>query len=133
MALPQDVERFLRERVGAVNELELLLLLLLQHRPERSWSALQASKVVYQPVFWVGRQFEAFVGEGFARRIEVDPLKYRWAVADEPTDRLVREVADAFRSRRTTVIREIFRVDTTSADRLADAFRLREPPEDEPG
>lgn len=131
MALPRDVERFLRERVGAVNELELLLLL--QHRPERSWSAAQASKVIYQPVFWVGRQFETFVGEGFARRIEVDPLKYRWAVADEPTDRLVREVADAFRRRRTTVIREIFRVDTTSADRLADAFRLREPSDDDPG
>lgn len=131
MALPGDVERFLRERVGAVNELELLLLL--QCRPERSWSAAQASTVVYQPVLWVGRQFESFVGDGFARRIEVDPLKYRWAVADEPTNRVVREVADAFRLRRTAVIREIFRVDAGSADRLADAFRLRERPDDDPG
>lgn len=128
MALPRDVERFLRERVGAVNELELLLLL--QHRPEHAWSAAQASKAIYQPVLWVGRQFEAFVGDGFARRIEVDPVKYRWAVADEPTDRLVREVADAFRERRTSVIREIFRVDAASGDRLADAFRLRDPPSD---
>ena len=122
--LSPDVRRFVADVIRSVNELELLLLL----REEEAtwWTAAAASRRLYQSEGWVAGHLEALVVLGLAERggTEDEPA-YRYAPRGGGTRRTIDRLAEAFAKRRTRVIALIYRPESSSAERFADAFRLR--------
>jgi hypothetical protein len=129
--LPNDVRRFVADVVRSVNELELLLLL--RDHPDRVWTAQAASRDLYQSEGWVAGHLEALVVLRLAERSGGEPPGYRYAPGDQATRRTIDRLAEAFARRRTRVIALIYRPESSSAERFADAFRVRPYDEDEGG
>ncbi|HYF28698.1 MAG TPA: hypothetical protein VD931_23355 [Baekduia sp.] len=128
--LSPDVRRFVADVIRSVNELELLLLL--REHQDRAWTPQEASARLYQSEGWVAGHLEALVVLGLAAREGAhDAPAYRYAPGDERTRRTIDALAEAFARRRTRVIALIYRPEPSSAERFADAFRLRRDDEDD--
>lgn len=121
--MPTDVLAFLRERVSSVGTLEVRLLLF--DDPDRAWTVRAVSVELYRPDAWVDDQLEALVAGGFARRLAGNPPAYRWAVGDPTLTATIGHVEEEFRLRRTRVIGAIYAPSSGTAERFADAFRVR--------
>lgn len=106
MALTREVTAFLQERVSSLSELELLLLL--HSEAQHTWTARSASATLQLTESWVAAEFEQFVADGFARRVDGPPPGYRWSLADGRLAATVEQVAAAYESRRTRVITCIY-------------------------
>ena len=129
--LPPDVRRFITGVVRSVNELELLLLL--AEERDEPWTAAAASRVLYQSEGWVAGHLEALVVLGLAEQVGDGPPGYRFGPGDAATRRTIQQTGECFRRRRAAVIALIYRGEPSSAERFADAFRLRRDDEDEEG
>lgn len=123
--LPADVEDFLRELITSVNELHLLLHL--QRHGHRYWSATDAAAATYLPDEWVADQLERFTSKGLLDRRPEAPVAFR--LRGEHS-RVLERVGDALRTRRHRVVEAVHGSPRSSAERFADAFRLR-PEEDQ--
>lgn len=123
-AIPDDVRRFIREHIGSVSILEVLLLL---RRDTEHWWRVDdvAAAITSRPG----------AAEGFLRTLRAEGLleeregRFRYAV-DGEDQQVVDALADAFARRRHSVINLIFeRPDDSAqldaAQTLAEAFRLR--------
>jgi hypothetical protein len=129
--LPEDVQRFLKENIRSVRELEVLLLL---HREaERRWTAeavndelrtsLQSARECLSHLFDIGL---VEVGAG-------EPRSYRIARAEVGEGTVVGRLADLFRERVSSVIDTIYAPKRDSLRDFADAFRLIKKKGDEDG
>lgn len=122
--LPRDVLEFLARFVGSVGELEVLLLL--HGERESAWTAAATSAKLYRPESWVAGQLERQLANKLLVREPGPPPRYRWAPTDEALNHTVERVAVALRTRPTRIIDAVHGQRRTSAERFADAFRLRE-------
>lgn len=120
--LPDPVTGFLREHIGSVEQLEVLLLL--REDGSRSWSVGELSSHLRSAEASIAMRLDLLTVDGLA--VGQDG-RYRYA--DGPHERAVEEVVRCFRSRRAAVIETIFsgEGDPDPLQALAEAFRMRRP------
>jgi hypothetical protein len=119
---PPALRAFVADHIGSVGELEVLLLL--RADPDRAWTAGEAAARMHQMQDWVARSLDDLVRKRLVLR-EPGGGAYRFAPASRALEASVDAVADAFRTRRTSMISLIYSRPGGPA-RLADAFWLRE-------
>lgn len=125
-----DVERFIRDHISAVEQLEILLLLW-EHAP-RPWSAVRASRELRIDPVSAGRRMTDFNERGLLKvRAGEEALEYWYERGISPgQDRIIGELARLYRDRRTSLIQLIFSAPVSDVRVFADAFRLRKNTED---
>jgi len=118
--LPADVRAFIRAHIGALDPLEILLLL-----HTRRGAALAAAEVARELRLDVGHSskcLEELAARGF---LATEPQGYRWAPASVELDRGFEALAKAYTERRVAVITAIFSGGSDRVQLFADAFRIR--------
>lgn len=120
--LPAPVESFIRERIGSVVELELLLTL--QRESTRAWTAEEAAKSLYVAADAIRGFLSRFCAQGFC---EVTGDTFRYAPRTPELAKLIADVRDSYQNRRLTVINLIYAGPVEKFQSFADAFRFRRP------
>lgn len=117
--LPSDVAAFLDEHIVSVEQLETLLLL--QGRPDTSWTAETVSRELYTQSDSAAGWLADLTRRGLLS--ERDGA-YRYAPRGDLAAR-VEAVATTYAQRRIRVIRRIFATPKDVASAFSEAFRLR--------
>ena len=114
---------FLQQRLTSMDQIEVALLLMKE--PARSWSAPEvAAELGTAPEAAAMRLFLLASGGLISFEVAGVP-RYRYVVADDEQDALMRELAEVYAADRDAVLSI---VDSTAADPIhsfADAFKLR--------
>jgi hypothetical protein len=119
--LPPNVDRFLRDAVRSVWELELLLLF---HRQRtRLWMADELVRDLRASILIVGDSLGALQKAGLVSKNADEQYQY-WPVSPE-LDHLVEEVAAAYASSPVAVTEAILSAPNSSIRIFADAFKLK--------
>lgn len=119
--IPDDVKRFLAEHIDSLFQLEVLLLL--QARPDVSWTAEHVDRETRIGVESVKALLANFEQRGF---LSVGPdLAYRYQPANAEVDRVIKLVATTYRERRVKVTSFIYASPLDSIRSFAEAFRIR--------
>ncbi len=120
--IPKHIQDFIARNIGAVEQLEVLLLL---HRhKEREWSAEAVAKELYVDPGAAAKRLEEFTSNGFlSRRGEGSP-NYRFS-ASGTVDRTIADVAQCYRERRVSMINLIFSNPLDHIRSFSDAFKFR--------
>ena len=117
--VPKAVQRFIAQRIDSVAQLEALLVV--RAAPERLWNADDVARALVTRPEHAGALLGGLAGTGV---LTIDGDAYRYA----PEPALARDVdavADAYATRRPTLIGLIFAPRDTDVTALADAFRVR--------
>ena len=114
-----DARRLITEHIHSVEQLDVLLLL--RAAPDKDWSAAEVARaLVSQP-----DTAETRLADLAARKLlQHSGDGYRYS-ADAKTAKAVTELAEAYATRRTTVIGMIFSKPSDAVTSFSDAFRLR--------
>jgi hypothetical protein len=116
--LPRSVERFIEQRLDSVALLETLLLV--RAAPGRAWTAADVAHALVTRPEHAGAMLGQLAEHDL---LAVDGAAYRYAPGDLAAD--VEALAEAYATRRPTVIGLIFAPRDAGAEALADAFRIR--------
>ncbi|MGH6968882.1 MAG: hypothetical protein ACREEL_01370 [Stellaceae bacterium] len=117
----QQLERFLRNSIRSVWDLELLLLL--RKEPSRTWSTtelvrqLRASGLVVSDALLALQRDDLVVPE------PAEHFRYRPATAE--LAKVVDELAEAYASQPASIMNVIWSTPRSNIEIFADAFRLR--------
>ena len=104
--IPENVRRFLSERIHSVAQLEALLLL--RDAPERQWSAAELGKALYASPDTIAQQLDhLYQGQLLAASNGAETL-YRYRPATPELDVLVRELEAIYKQRRVAVITAMY-------------------------
>ena len=104
-ALSPGVRDFISTHVESVRQLEVLLLLR-ERGGEPVTAALVAAALRVSPV-WAGAQLEGLVSQGLAASGDNGPVPaYRYAAVPSQ-EAVVAELADAYRRRKSSVVRAV--------------------------
>jgi hypothetical protein len=121
--IPDDVQRFVREHIHSVEQLDVRLLLF--RTAPREWSAVAVSRELRIDPVSGARRLDDFHGRGLlAVRTGDEALLYRY-LGGSATDQTISDLATAYAERRTTLIQLIFETPSRDVRVFADAFRLR--------
>ncbi|BAI75442.1 hypothetical protein AZL_c01490 (plasmid) [Azospirillum sp. B510] len=121
MVLSDDALTLLRGSIRSVWALELILLL--RRTPDRDWSnaelvsELRGSEVVVQDAL------AGFLGAGLL--VALADGRHRYRPAAPLLDQWVGEIGQAYASRPSAIIREIFAAPGNKVQIFADSFRFR--------
>lgn len=119
--LPPNVDRFLRDAVRSVWDLELLLLFRRQ-RP-RLWTADELVRDLRASILIVGDSLDALQKAGLVSKNANEQYQY-WPISPE-LDQLVDEVATAYSSSPVAVTEAILSAPSSSIRIFADAFKIK--------
>ncbi|HWE71881.1 MAG TPA: hypothetical protein VG328_01870 [Stellaceae bacterium] len=119
--LPAHVERFLRDAVRSVWELELLLLL--YRLRTRLWTADELVRELRASVLIVGDSLGALQKAGLVNRNADDQYQY-WPISPE-LDHLVGDIATAYANSPVAVTEAILRAPHSGIRIFADAFKIK--------
>jgi DNA-binding IclR family transcriptional regulator len=111
---------FVDRHIESLEHLEILLLLAAQ---DRSWSALEIFQKIQSSQASVEQRLQALVAAGLLTKDERG--LFRFAPKDEQTRQLVKDLADAYRTRRVRIIEAIYTRKTDAVQSFADAFKFR--------
>jgi hypothetical protein len=127
-AIPNNVQLFLREHIGSIAQLELLILL----RAERqnSLSVEEAAKKLYTALSMTGPLLESLRANGFLTVQEGPPRRYQYAPRNAELEQIVEDVERAYRERRVTITNLIYSAPMQKLQNFADAFRIRKKEDD---
>lgn len=118
-----EVRRFLADHIESVLELEALLLLAAD--PARRWTAADVARELRVDAAWAGPQLSRLCDRGVLQcESGPDPV-FQFAPRVPEFEQIVRELADAYITRRVTVISLIFAKPIDKLKSFADAFRIR--------
>ncbi len=119
--LPPNVDRFLRDAVRSVWELELLLLF--HGQRTRLWTSDELVRDLRASVLIVGDSLDALQKAGLVSKNASDQYQY-WPVSPE-LDHLVDDVAAAYASSPVAVTEAILSAPSSSIRIFADAFKIK--------
>lgn len=131
--IPPQVRQFVTDRIHSTAELELLLLLRGDgdvSSAGRGWSARRAGEELRMPVAWAAGQLAAMQATGLLS-LQHGPDGGEPAYCYAPgadAARLVDQLAEAYRHRKTRVVALIYAAESSGATSFADAFRMRRRP-----
>lgn len=111
---------FVDRHIESLEHLEILLLLAAQ---DRSWSAQEIFQKIQSSQASVEQRLQALVAAGLLTKDERG--LFRFAPKDEETRNVVKDLADAYRTRRVRIIEAIYTRKTDAVQSFADAFKFR--------
>ncbi|MDP9190602.1 MAG: helix-turn-helix domain-containing protein [Acidobacteriota bacterium] len=115
---------FLRGRLSSPDQIEIVLMLLKD--PLRSWTASEVSEALGMAPESTAMRLFLLASQGLIVFEPQSVPRYRYGVADETTDRLLRELASSYATNRDDVLRAIeARVESDPIQSFADAFKLK--------
>jgi hypothetical protein len=120
-SLAPDVEKFIRDHITSVEELEVLLLL--HASGSKSWRAAEVSQQLYRQVDSVSARLETLRGVGLLIASGETPPSYRYD-SQCNQDATVTALEQAYRERKDTVIRLIFETPRDHLRIFSDAFKF---------
>lgn len=118
--LPVPVRALIRDHIGSVGELELLVTL--RSEPERRWSVDELCERVECPPSWAQLQLDAMRDGGF---VESDGEGWRYAPADARRREAVDALDEAYRLHTRDVLRFVFTRAARDLQAFSDASRVR--------
>ncbi|RYF48842.1 MAG: hypothetical protein EOO38_09255 [Cytophagaceae bacterium] len=121
--ISREVDKFIRDHISSVEQLEVLLLL--AQPPQQEWSAAQVAQKLYRQPESVGAHLKALEEAKLLTVGEGGGPTYRYGTTSVTTDSTVRALDKAYRERKDTVIRLIFSRPPDAIRSFADAFRFR--------
>ena len=120
--LDKSVRELVREHVGSVIELEVLLLL--SHSPTRSFTAAEVSRELRVAPEWTQGYLAKLTAKGLLRERAGKPSTYAFAPTSPSTSDAVSRLAQAYARQRHTVIDLIYSEPDDEILTFADAFKL---------
>ena len=117
---PDGVLSFVDRHIESVEQLEILLLLASQ---ERKWRASEIFQTIQSSQTSVEQRLESLVAAGLIAKDEKGC--FRFAPKDDDTRNLVKDLADAYKTRRVRIIEAIYTRKTDAVRTFADAFKFR--------
>jgi hypothetical protein len=117
-AVPEPVRRFIAEHIESVAQLEALLLL--RAAPDKWWTPDEVARALVTRPEPAAALLTHLGSHGV---VEERPGEFRYVARDD-----IDAVAEAYATRRTTVIGLIFSRPDPAVSSLADAFRFRRKP-----
>jgi hypothetical protein len=120
--LPEDVRRFITQRIDSIEQLEILLLL--RAKPDRSWSAREVSDELRTDMTSAAARLSAMAGEGLVKQTGDSEPRYTVALTQEAS--VLKQVAEVYATRRYSVIDLIFSKPSDKIRVFARAFRIKE-------
>ena len=116
------LKQFIEHHIESVPQLEALLLL--RGESQRHWSAAEIAKELYLPENATSSLLADFARRGFAILVPSAEVRYTYRTSDSEADRLIDELASAYRDRRVAVISLIYSKPLHKVQTFADAFRF---------
>lgn len=126
--LAPELERFIRQSVDSVEQLEMLVLMRLQQ--PRRWTAAELALEMRTSEGGAKMRLGGLVDRGLVKRAGEE---YAYEPVDPKADALVAAVASAYLTKRFVVIDVIVGNPTEKIQVFADAFRLRKRSSDDEG
>lgn len=120
---PDDIKRFVGERIPSVEVLEILLLVFAD--PQEEWSALEVSRKLCTSVNSARSRLQELEAAKVLLSINTEPVKYRFHRENAPMFSLVGELERIYKERRVSVISLIYSKPAEPLRAFSDAFRLR--------
>jgi DNA-binding IclR family transcriptional regulator len=117
---PDEVLSFVDRHIESVEHLEILLLLAAQ---EKNWSAAEIFQKIQSSQSSVEQRLESLVGAGLLAKDGAG--LFHFAPKDEETRKVVKDLADAYKTRRVRIIEAIYTRKTDAVRTFADAFKFR--------
>ena len=111
---------FVDRHIESVEHLEILLLLAAQ---ERAWSAPEIFQKIQSSQASVDQRLESLVAAGLLAKDA--SAQFRYSPKDDETRKLVKDLADAYKSRPVKIIEAIYSRKTDAVRSFADAFKFR--------
>jgi hypothetical protein len=118
--IPSQVEIFVRDCIGSIAELELLLLL--AEDPAQSWTVDAAARQLYVTPASVEAVFTQMTSKGL---LSHGAEGYRFTPRTPELDETIKALKELYASRRLKVMEMIYAGPTEKYQSFADAFRLR--------
>jgi predicted transcriptional regulator len=108
---------------GHIESLEHLEILLLLAAQDKAWTAAEIFQQIQSSQASVEQRLESLVTAGLLAKDE--NKRFRFAPKDDETRRVVKDLADAYKSRRVRIIEAIYTRKTDAVQTFADAFKFR--------
>lgn len=124
--IPENVRRFIVERIHSVDALEILLLMFAQ--PAQELGATEVSRRLYTSADSAASRLEELQTSKLLIKIGTEPPTYRFNPAS-PEAAVMPDLEKIYRQRRVSVISLIYSKPSDPLRAFSDAFRLRK---DEP-
>ena len=121
--IPEPVRHFIAQHVESVEQLEVLLHL--RAHADRAWTADEVAQALHIDAASAARRLDDLCGRGVLAAAEESPRRYRYSPALPAVDAVVGSLAEAYATRRVSVISLIFAKPTDTIQTFADAFRIR--------
>jgi hypothetical protein len=123
-AIPEDVQRLVREHIDSVEQLDVLLLVF--RTAPREWTPVAVSRELRIDAVSAARRLDDFHARGLMTvRAGEETLYYAYAAPDPDVTAAIASLARVYAERRTTLIQFIFAAPVRDVRVFADAFRLR--------
>jgi hypothetical protein len=122
--VPDNVSRFIRERLPSAEQLQILLLL--HGDRERSWTAPEVAAQLGTPPESTAMRLFLLASNGILGFESSGVPRYRYAASDSETDGLIKEVVRAYEEDQSAVLELVG--GATGVDPLrsfSDAFKLK--------
>lgn len=121
--VPEQLERFIRERLPSIEQVEIVLLL--RSDPSRSWSALEVAEKLNTPPESTAMRLFLLASNGVLAFESSGVPRYRYAAADASTDELVDQLAQAHQEQRDALYELVGAPKPDPLRSFADAFKLK--------
>ncbi len=122
--MTDELRAFLKGRLSSADQIEIVVLLL--RDPSRSWTASEVSGELGMAPESTAMRLFLLASQGLILFEPSGVPRYRYAVSEETTDRLLRELASNHATNRAEVLRAIdARTDADPIQSFADAFKLK--------
>lgn len=126
--LTESARRFLRDDIGSLERLDVLLLM--QHHPARWWTAAALAAEVRIPPPQVEESLNVLGRRNLLNVRVAEDVLYRFDPGTAALRQLVEEIVEAHYVNRGAVATCLSAPPASDARRFADAFRLRKDPHD---
>jgi hypothetical protein len=121
--LSDTLEKFIRERLPSLEQIEIVLLL--RREPSRSWSAPEVSEKLATPPESTAMRLFLLASNGVLAFEGSGVPRYRYAASDATTDALVAELLTAYDEKRDALFDVVGRPQSDPIRSFADAFKLK--------
>lgn len=122
-SVPEHLQRFIRERLPSLEQIEIVLLL--RGDASRAWTALEVSEKLGTPPESTAMRLFLLASNGVLAFESSGVPKYRYAAADQATGTLVDELAQIHEERRDALYELVGAPTRDPLRSFADAFRLK--------
>jgi predicted transcriptional regulator len=121
--IPEDIRRFIGDYVASVQQLEVLLLLC--HRPEKTWTAEEVAKELKIGLATAANRLIVLMVKGLVTVNEGPIPSYSYNIRNQSACEMVSRLSDLYQSNRMQIIDIISAKAENDLRNISDAFKFR--------